>query len=62
MNNIYDVLHSLGPLEVNITENLINLIPGNVFVVDTNGYLLWGNQRILDILHLKNLQATRLLL
>jgi signal transduction histidine kinase/CheY-like chemotaxis protein len=55
MNNIYDVLHSLGPLEVNITENLINLIPGNVFVVDTNGYLLWGNQRILDILHLTNL-------
>lgn len=55
MTNIYDVLHSLGPLEVNITENLINLLPGNVFVVDPEGYLLWGNQRMLDVLHLKSL-------
>lgn len=55
MKNIYDVLHSLGPLEVNITENLINLLPGNVFVVNEQGYLLWGNQRILDTLHLKSL-------
>ena len=55
MKNIYDVLHSLGPLEVNITENLINLLPGNVFVVNTQGYLLWGNQRILDTLDLKSL-------
>jgi signal transduction histidine kinase/CheY-like chemotaxis protein len=55
MKNIYDVLHSLGPIEVNITENLINLLPGNVFVVNTQGYLLWGNQRILDTLNLKSL-------
>ena len=55
MKNIYDVLHSLGPLEVNITENLINLLPGNVFVVNTQGYLLWGNQRILNTLDLKSL-------
>lgn len=55
MKKIYDVLHSLGPLEVNITENLINLLPGNVFVVNTQGYLLWGNQRILDTLDLKSL-------
>ena len=55
MKNIYDVLHSLGPIELNITENLINLLPGNVFVVNNEGNLLWGNQRILDTLNLKSL-------
>jgi signal transduction histidine kinase len=49
------VFHTLGALEVNVTENLIDLLPGNVFVVDKQGYLLWGNQRILDTLGLKKI-------
>ena len=55
MRSIYDVLRSLDSIEFNVTEDLINLLPGNVFVVDKKGYLLWGNQRILDTLQLKNL-------
>ncbi|WP_010598944.1 ATP-binding protein [Rickettsiella massiliensis] len=55
MKNIYNVLRSLGPIESNITEDLINLLPGNVFVVNNEGYLLWGNQRILNTLNLKSL-------
>ncbi|WP_218814193.1 PAS domain-containing sensor histidine kinase [Rickettsiella endosymbiont of Dermanyssus gallinae] len=54
--DIYSVLHSLGPLEANITENLLSLLPGNVFVVDPEGYVLWGNQRMLDTLNLKDLK------
>lgn len=37
------------------TESLINLLPGNVFIVNSGGYLLWGNQRVLDTLQLKSL-------
>lgn len=43
------------PLEINFIKNLIKLIPGNVFIVDLQGYTLWCNQRILDILRLNSL-------
>jgi len=55
MSDIYQTLKVLESSYPSITAYLMDCLPGHVFIIDKSGYLLWGNQAILDALNLQNL-------